>query len=266
MRELAGPPEAQALLLLHGWTVTADLNWRGCYAPLAERYRVVAMDHRGHGRGIRSWRRFRLEDCADDAIAVADVLDLRRPILVGYSMGGPVACLAARRHRGRLGGIVLCATAARFLRGAPIDQVFSAGVLGLSLAARLTPGPLRRPVTDTFLRQRSGSLPAWARHELQRSDAAALLQAGFAVRTWDGAAWMAGLDLPCAVVVTERDGTVPPSAQLAMARSIPGSTVHTVPGDHDVVITSPEVLLGSLIEACASVASRAGARLARGNG
>ena len=74
----------------------------------------MALDQRGHGRGIRSLRPFRLQDCADDVIALADVLDVDRVIPVGYSMGGPVALLAARRHPDRVPGIVLCATSARF--------------------------------------------------------------------------------------------------------------------------------------------------------
>ena len=43
-----GPP----VLLLHGWMFSADLNWYMTYAPLDEAgYRVLAVDHRGHGRG-----------------------------------------------------------------------------------------------------------------------------------------------------------------------------------------------------------------------
>ena len=76
VRRLEGPPDAPTVLLLHGWTASADLNWFTCYAPLAEHYRVIALDHRGHGRGIRSRKTFRLEDCADDAVAVCDVLGI----------------------------------------------------------------------------------------------------------------------------------------------------------------------------------------------
>ena len=54
VRELPGPSGAPTILLLHGWTASADLNWFACFAPLARHYRVLAMDHRGHGRGIRS--------------------------------------------------------------------------------------------------------------------------------------------------------------------------------------------------------------------
>jgi len=67
VRYQAGPPGAPTVLLLHGWMASADLNWLGTFPVLAGRYHVVAMDHRGHGRGIRSREPFSLEDCADDA-------------------------------------------------------------------------------------------------------------------------------------------------------------------------------------------------------
>ena len=54
VRELPGPPGAPVVVLLHGWTVSADLNWFACYEALGRRYRVLAIDHRGHGRGLRA--------------------------------------------------------------------------------------------------------------------------------------------------------------------------------------------------------------------
>ena len=46
------------VMLLHGWVASADLNWCGAYDALAAAgYRVLAIDHRGHGRGhVRSCR------------------------------------------------------------------------------------------------------------------------------------------------------------------------------------------------------------------
>src|SRR5581483_4027387 len=112
----AGQPP---LVLLHGFTATSALNWVTVFGPLARSFRVLAIDHRGHGRGIRPnpLRGFRLEDCADDVIALADELGLERVIPVGYSMGGPIAQLTWRRHPSRVAGLVLCATARNF-RGA----------------------------------------------------------------------------------------------------------------------------------------------------
>ena len=50
--ECAGPRDAPTLMLIHGATVTAELNWGKVFAPLSRHFRVVAMDLRGHGDGI----------------------------------------------------------------------------------------------------------------------------------------------------------------------------------------------------------------------
>ena len=94
---------------------SADTNWYRAYGPLAERgYRVIALDHRGHGRRLRSPDPFRLADCAGDAAALVRELDCAPVTAVGYSMGGPIAQLLARDDRDLVSGLVLCATAAHW--------------------------------------------------------------------------------------------------------------------------------------------------------
>src|SRR3974390_2666456 len=63
LRDTGG--DGPVVMLLHGWLVSADLNWCGAYAALAlAGYRVLAIDHRGHGRGLRPLAPVRLGDCA----------------------------------------------------------------------------------------------------------------------------------------------------------------------------------------------------------
>ena len=62
-------PAAPTVLLLHGWTASSDLQFFTAYEALAERCTFVGIDHRGHGRGLRSPDAFTLEDAADDAAA-----------------------------------------------------------------------------------------------------------------------------------------------------------------------------------------------------
>src|SRR3954469_24325137 len=89
VRQVEGPPGAPTLLLLHGWMASGGLNWFRVFDALGEHFNVIAVDMRGHGRGIRNGRRFRLADCADDAAATLDVLGITSVIPVGYSLGGP---------------------------------------------------------------------------------------------------------------------------------------------------------------------------------
>src|SRR2546430_1866728 len=67
IRYRVGPAGAPTVLLLRGFMVSADINWLGAFRTLAGSYHVLAVDHRGHGRGIRSAEAFTLEDCAEDA-------------------------------------------------------------------------------------------------------------------------------------------------------------------------------------------------------
>ena len=114
--EMPGPPGSPALLLLHGWMATAALNWYGSLEFLGRSFSVVAPNLRGHGRQGRGAPPFSVEACADDLAALISELSLGRAIVVGYSMGGAIAQMLARRHRDAVHGLVLCATAASFSR------------------------------------------------------------------------------------------------------------------------------------------------------
>ena len=138
VRELSGPQGAPTIVLLHGLGVTADINFFRCYQALGEQFRVLAFDHRGHGDGLRTRRPFRLSDCADDVAAMADIVGVDRFVPVGYSMGGAVAQLVWKRHRRRVGGLVLCATATHF-NDTRVEQINFLGLGGLAAMARLTP-------------------------------------------------------------------------------------------------------------------------------
>lgn len=259
VREVPGPPGAPTLLLLHGWTASADLNWFSCYGPLGERFRVLALDHRGHGRGIRPRGPFRLEDCADDAAALIDAVGVGRVIAVGYSMGGPIAQLLWRRHRDLVGGLVLCATSHTFGRSRP-ERALYLSLLGLSGVARVTPGTLSRRVTDLVLERRLYGTPLgpWAIEEMRRNHLATVLHAGWSIGCFSSASWAQDIDVPAAVVVTTRDEVVSPRRQLALAESLPGATVHPVDADHTVCAAAPDLFLPVLLEACEEVARRAG--------
>ena len=103
-RVIDGPPGAPTVVLLHGWIASGGLNWFTAFGPLSQRYRVIAPDMRGHGRGIRSRRRFRLADCADDVAALLDHLGAepgdRRRLLDGRpDRAAPVAPAPGSRSR-----------------------------------------------------------------------------------------------------------------------------------------------------------------------
>jgi 3-oxoadipate enol-lactonase len=259
VREVKGPPGAPTVMLLHGWTANSALNWHAVYGPLSEHYRVLGIDHRGHGHGIRSSEPFRLEDCADDVAALAAVLGIDSLIAVGYSMGGPIAQLLWHRHPDLVDGLVLCATARNFVGDGAGDRAFRGVVTGLTVAARATSPKLHRRVADRVLvgRYDDSDLGRWARTEARRNDLRGLVEAGRAIGKFTSREWIGDVDVPTAMVLTEQDLVVPPMRQNKLARAIPGTKVFPVAGGHDVCATNPELFVPALLRACDDVVTRA---------
>jgi pimeloyl-ACP methyl ester carboxylesterase len=263
VRYQAGPPGAPTVLLLHGWMASADLNWLGAFPTLAGRYHVVAMDHRGHGRGIRTTEPFTLEDCADDAAGLLRELGVREAVVAGYSMGGPVALLLARRHPHLVRGLVLVATAAE------LSRTRTAVRWGMSPFMRLL-GPLvRSGLPDRVLvevgRARPPFLGALADHtpwmlgEMKRLHPTDVVGAGRAIARFDARPWLAELGKPAASVVTLRDLAVRPDTQRSTAAAL-GASVVGVDGGHAMCVTDPGALGAGVREAVDLVA---GARRVR---
>jgi 3-oxoadipate enol-lactonase len=256
VRDFGGKPGAPTVVLLHGWTATADLNWFRCYKALGEHYRVIAFDHRGHGTGIRSKKVFRLEDCADDVIDVAAALGIDRFIAVGYSMGGPIAQLLWRRHPDNVTGVVLCATAARF-SGRREERLGRVGLLGLAAVARITPEQAKVWLTDQFFLQRkSKKWEPWAIREASRHEWRTVLEAGKAIGGFSSTKWIGTIDVPVSNVITMRDNVVSVARQTALYDLIPNADAFRVDGAHDACVANADRFVPVLLRAVESVVER----------
>ena len=227
--------DGPTVMLLHGWMASADINWFGAYDALIEAgYRVLAIDHRGHGRGLRSIARFRLSDCADDAAAALELLGAVPATVVGYSMGGAIAQLVARDHAGVVSGLVLSGTAQDWQD--PRERRFWRAMGALWLLLALAP----RRVWRRALRQEGlGDTEAgsWLVSELLRASASDLAEAGRELGRFDSRPWLDGLQTRAAVVVTTKDRLVAPRKQRTLAAAL-GAQVFETPCDHLEVISA----------------------------
>ncbi len=241
VRRLPGPAGAPTVVLLHGWTVTAAVNWHTVFEPLARHVSVVAPDLRGHGDGIRSRRPFRLEDAADDVAALVGTLGLGPVVVAGYSMGGPVAQLVWERHRDLVSGLVLAATFARqTLTRAERVSMRLVGALGRS--TRIL-GRRRQIDLLTHLAERWSTgpeRPPWYLAEVRRGSVPMMLEAGGAIARFDSSGWIGGIDVPVGIVLTERDDVVPPDRQHRLAALIPHARLVRLPHGHDCCVTEPD--------------------------
>ena len=258
VREVAGPPGAPTLMLLHGYMASGGLNWYRNFESLSSEFRVIAPDLRGHARGLRSRRGMRLSDCADDIAALIDVLDTGPVIAAGYSMGGPVAQLLWRRHPKRVAGLVFCATAPRFhLASQSATDAYLAALSGL---ARVTGQLAAVPAAGAgVLRRVRASRPAgfleWAADEMRRHDVRMLTDAARSIGRFDSRSWIGDVDVPTAVLRTNHDRLVDPSAQTELATLIRGA--HVVDHEHGHFACSRPSFAEPMLAAARNVASRA---------
>jgi pimeloyl-ACP methyl ester carboxylesterase len=93
------------LVFVHGWCGDRAL-WRATAEALAPRYRTLALDLAGHGSSGAGREHWTLSSLADDVVAVTTAAGADDVILIGHSMGGPVALLAASRLAPRVRGVI----------------------------------------------------------------------------------------------------------------------------------------------------------------
>ena len=214
-----GPaPDSPTLVLLHALGCTGLLTWYPTIEPLSRRYRVVTLDQRWHGQGIRS-DEFSLYDCADDVAALIDALELDDVIVCGYSLGSIVAQRVWRQHPEQVQGLVLCATTDRFAL-TPSERVFFTGMgvamFGARGISRSRTALTAARATARALDLEPSDIHEWALREFRSTSPWAIGQALAALGQHHSRPWIGRIDVPTAVVVgTARPGDRPGPPVLA---------------------------------------------------
>jgi pimeloyl-[acyl-carrier protein] methyl ester esterase len=238
----AGEP----LLLLHGWglsrAVFAEVEQR-----LARSCLCLSVDLPGHG-GSPAPEEFSLEQLAAAVVACIDQLQLKQPILLGWSLGGLVAQAAALQLQDRLAGLILVSTTPRFVA----DRDWSHGLPALQLRA------LRRDlqrnfarslgeffqlmfVEDQVERQRFREIVRFAAGAGRLPDESSTLAGLELLQKADLRAQLPSLDQPTLVMHGEADRIIPVAAGRYLAAQIDGAEQALYPGvGHAPFLVSPE--------------------------
>lgn len=98
----AGEPP---IVLVHGATLRSE-DWENIFPRLATRYRVIAYDARGHGKSGRA-ASYELSDLVDDLVRLLREIAKAPAIVIGHSIGGATALVAAAREPALVKGLVL---------------------------------------------------------------------------------------------------------------------------------------------------------------
>jgi 3-oxoadipate enol-lactonase len=243
--DLRGPLGAPVVMFANSLG-TSLASWDQQVATLAQRYRILRYDMRGHGLTEAPPAPYTMDQLADDALALLAALQLERAHFCGLSIGGMVAQRVAAKAPQRIASVVLCDTASAI--GPPKvwdDRVAAVRAGGM---AAIVDAVLARWFTAAF---RAGSAPALKGFAtmLARTPVEGYAGCCLAIRDADLRGDAAQLRCPTLVVVGEEDVVTPPSAAQELAAAIKGAHITLIEGAaHIPIAERPDAITGLLGE------------------
>lgn len=216
------------LVFLHAFPLSRAM-WRPQEA-LAEAFRVVTIDLRGHGESDAPLWHYTLDQAADDVCAVLDHLAIEQAVVAGLSMGGYIAFAFHRRYADRVKALILADTkaqadspegrAGRFQMAQVAYKQGASAIADIMIPKLLSPATIQtRP--DVVRRIRS----MIAGNEI--SGIAGDLMA-MAERP-DSVSYLSRIACPTQIVVGELDIATPPADAQLMVERIPGARLAVIP-------------------------------------
>ncbi len=223
---LDGPADAPHLVLLSSIGATTKM-WDAQVGALAERFRVVRIDTRGHGRSPAGppGKPCTLEDLGADALGVLDKLGVERAHVAGLSLGGMTAMWLAAHTPQRVNRLgVLCTSAYLPPRQDWLDRAATVRAVGMGAVAEASVG---RWLTAELIR-RDPVLAARCREMVAAADPEGYAQCCEAIASMDLRPDLARIAAPTLVIAGDDDPSTPPAHAYAIAEGIVGARVEVL--------------------------------------
>jgi 3-oxoadipate enol-lactonase len=245
--ELSGPRHAAVVMLSHSLGTNLHM-WDPQMTALEAGFRVLRYDTRGHGASDGPDGAYTLDQLVADAVALLDVLGIKKASFVGLSMGGMIAQGIALKHAGRLDRLVLCDTSAFMPAEAqPIvqERIDAAHKDGLPA---LVDSTLARWFTPPYL-QKQGPGVDMIRNIFLTSPVAGYIGCTEAIRRLNYIDKLPRIKHPTLVVVGKEDPGTPVAAAQAIHERIAGSRLVVIPSaSHLSNVEQAEVFNQYLVE------------------
>lgn len=234
--DVTGPEDAPVAVLLGSLGASRSM-WSPQVEALSDRFRVVAVDLRGHGGSPAPEGEYDMGSLADDVIRLLDELGARRVHLVGVSMGGAVAQTIALEHPERLESLVLMATAPKF--GETGNWVDRAAKVRAEGTGALAEGVVGNWFTDGCFED-NPELPQRFVDGITATPDAGYASCCHAIAAFDSRARLANITAKTLVIAGEQDTSTALEVVRQLHEGIPRSTMATIsPAKHLVGVEHP---------------------------
>jgi 3-oxoadipate enol-lactonase len=242
--ELHGPAGAPVLLLA-GSLGTSLAMWRPQVQALAGRFRVIAIDHRGHGSSPVPPAPYTIDQMGADVLSLLDVLGVQRATYAGLSIGGMVGIWLGAHAPERLERLVLICTSAyapppeRWLeRAAAVRAAGSSEAVADAVVARwFTPG---------WAAAHPGEVAAH-RAMIAATDPEGYAGCCEAIAAMDQRADLPRIALPTLVIGALGDEALPPEHQRLIATQVPGARLELIADAAHIASVEQPAAISALI-------------------
>lgn len=215
------------ILFLHGLGSCIP-DWEKQIGPFAERYRVTAVELRGHGRSSKPYGPYHIREFAQDVGMFLTRIGIERTHVVGLSMGGMVGQYLAVLFPSVVRSLVLANTVSAVRPDNPKDRVqlmirkaifpfVNMETISQKIADKLFPDPNHAEWHQTF------------RERLAKNDRTAYLSITKAALSHDAGRIVGDINCPTLVIAGEKDTTVPLRYQQALRNGIAGAEMIVLP-------------------------------------
>jgi pimeloyl-ACP methyl ester carboxylesterase len=237
------------VIFIHGFPYNSTM-WAQPIKKLKDSYYCIAYDVRGLGDTPPGDGQFTMEMFVDDLFSVMDSLDLDKPAITGFSMGGYITLRAVEREPERFRALILCDTkagadddAGRIKRAGAITTIDKEGME--KFASEFVPITFGKNAAQEIPESYNAILEQ-ATNESPLGVKGCLL--AMAART-DTSTVLEKIQVPTLLLVGEEDTLTPPSVMQAMHEEIDGSELIAVSGaGHMAPIEQPEIVTRSMDE------------------
>ena len=221
---LDGPADAPVLVLSGSLGTTRDV-WLPQVAALGQVWRLLRIDHPGHGESPRWDERVTIEGIGRATLDLLDTLGHKRVSWCGLSLGGAIGQWVAAHAPERIEHLILCCTSARFdspdayLQRADTVRAHGMASVAGAVVERWFTAPFREGQRDVVARYRSTleSIPA--------EGYAACCEA---VAEFDARPFRARITAPTLVIAGSEDRVTPVEHARALCGGIPGSRLEVI--------------------------------------
>lgn len=217
------------LVLGHSFLCSSKM-WREQVPALAEKYRVLNLDLRGHGNSSEVTEPFTVYDAVSDVVAVLDEVGIEKAIWCGLSFGGWVALRAALTYPERVEGLILMDTDA-----GPEDVYRKLRNNAMGLGARLLGvGPFLPPIARLMFgattRRKNPALVREWKKEFSRVHVPSILLCLEAAMKRDSILdRLPQISVPALVLVGEEDRPLPPARSRQLYKALPSCELVQIP-------------------------------------